>query len=99
MSRDDAIRYGTEAAIAAPPGGAQGTAARPAGGSSVLTAREWEIAALLGRGLSNRSIAEELFISQATVARHVSNIFGKLGLSSRAQVAAWVADRNSGAGS
>jgi predicted ATPase/DNA-binding CsgD family transcriptional regulator/Tfp pilus assembly protein PilF len=99
MSRDDAIRYGTEAAIAAPQGGAQGTAARPAGSSSVLTAREWEIAALLGRGLSNRSIAEELFISQATVARHVSNIFGKLGLSSRAQVAAWVADRNSGAGS
>jgi len=54
-----------------------------------LTAREAEIATLLARGLSNRAIAAELVISQATVARHVANILTKLDFSSRAQVAAW----------
>ena len=47
---------------------------------------------LIARGLSNRAIAEELVISPATAARHVANILGKLGLNSRAQVAAWTAD-------
>jgi predicted ATPase/DNA-binding CsgD family transcriptional regulator len=73
----------------------------PAGGSTrragpappALTAREWQIAALIARGLSNRGIAAELVISPATAARHVANIFGKLGVSSRAQVAAWIAER------
>jgi len=59
---------------------------------SVLTAREIEIALLIARGLSNRGIADELYISPATAARHVANILAKLGLGSRAQVAAWVAD-------
>ncbi|MFI6321021.1 ATP-binding protein [Nonomuraea sp. NPDC050556] len=56
---------------------------------SVLTAREREIAALLTRGLTNRAIAAELVISEATVARHVANILTKLGFTSRTQVAAW----------
>ncbi|GAA3205538.1 ATP-binding protein [Actinocorallia longicatena] len=56
-----------------------------------LTERESEIAALVARGLSNRRLAEELYISQATAARHVSNILAKLGFSSRAQIASWVA--------
>ena len=47
--------------------------------------------ALIARGASNRAIAEELFISPATAARHVANILGKLGFSSRSQVAAWAA--------
>src|SRR5215469_15914926 len=64
-----------------------GTAQFP---GSVLTTREHEIALLIARGLSNRGIAEELFISPATAARHVANILAKLGLNSRAQVAAWV---------
>ena len=58
----------------------------------MLTAREREIAVLIARGLSNRGIAEELVISPATAARHVANIFTKLGLRSRAQVAAWVTE-------
>ena len=61
--------------------------------ASVLTAREQEIALLIARGLSNRGIAEELVISPATAARHVANILGKLGLNSRAQVAAWTVDQ------
>jgi len=64
--------------------------------SSALTAREREIAALIARGLSNRGIAEQLVISPATAARHVANIFSKLGFSSRAQVAAWVAQDDHG---
>jgi DNA-binding NarL/FixJ family response regulator len=58
---------------------------------STLTPRELEIAGLIARGLSNRAIAGELVISQATVARHVANMLTKLGFSSRAQVAAWMA--------
>jgi predicted ATPase/DNA-binding CsgD family transcriptional regulator len=61
--------------------------------AAALTARELEIAALIARGLSNRGIADELVISPATAARHVANIFGKLGFSSRAQLAAWAAQR------
>ncbi len=64
-----------------------GSAAMP----STLTPREREIAALIARGLGNRAIADELVISQATVARHVANMLTKLGFSSRAQIAAWVA--------
>jgi predicted ATPase/DNA-binding CsgD family transcriptional regulator len=56
---------------------------------SVLTPRELQIAMLIARGLSNRAIAEELVISPATAARHVANILSKLGVNSRAQVAAW----------
>lgn len=49
-----------------------------------LSRRELEVLALLAGGRSNREIAEELFISPATVNRHVSNLFGKLGVSNRA---------------
>jgi predicted ATPase/DNA-binding CsgD family transcriptional regulator/tetratricopeptide (TPR) repeat protein len=70
--------------------GAAGTSEPPNGG---LTARELEIAAQLARGLTNQAIARELFISPSTVARHIANIFTKLGCSSRAQVAAWAAGR------
>ncbi|WP_214323280.1 LuxR C-terminal-related transcriptional regulator [Nonomuraea sediminis] len=59
---------------------------------STLTDREREIVVLIARGLSNRALAEELVISPATVARHVSNILGKLGFTSRTQVAAWAVE-------
>jgi predicted ATPase/DNA-binding CsgD family transcriptional regulator len=66
--------------------------AEPVTPPSGLTAREREIARLVSRGLSNRGIADELVISPATVARHVTNILTKLGFSSRAQIAAWAVD-------
>jgi DNA-binding NarL/FixJ family response regulator len=57
-----------------------------------LTPREREVAALLLRGMSNRQIAEELVITERTAETHVCRILSKLGLGSRAQIAAWVMD-------
>jgi ATP/maltotriose-dependent transcriptional regulator MalT len=57
-------------------------AARQPGGS--LSQREVQVLRLMATGRTNRDIAEVLFISDKTVARHVSNIFDKLGVSSRA---------------
>ncbi len=52
-----------------------------------LTERELEVLRLIAKGKSNREIAEELVISEATVRTHVSNILGKLQLASRTQAA------------
>ncbi|MDP9349959.1 MAG: helix-turn-helix transcriptional regulator, partial [Chloroflexota bacterium] len=54
-----------------------------------LTMREREVAVLIAQGKSNRAIAKVLIIGERTVQTHISNIFAKLGCSSRAQVAAW----------
>ncbi|MEV4562798.1 AAA family ATPase [Nonomuraea sp. NPDC049419] len=53
-----------------------------------LTAREAEVLRLVAEGLTNREVAERLFIAQKTVSVHVSNILGKLGVSTRTQAAA-----------
>jgi DNA-binding CsgD family transcriptional regulator/tetratricopeptide (TPR) repeat protein len=63
-------------------------AARSRAGSG-LTAREVEVLQLVATGRTNRVIAAELFLSEKTVARHLSNIFTKLGVSSRAAATAW----------
>lgn len=54
-----------------------------------LTRREREVAARIAAGQTNRAIADELFIAQSTVERHVANMLNKLGFSSRTQIAAW----------
>jgi predicted ATPase/DNA-binding CsgD family transcriptional regulator len=61
--------------------------------SDGLTRREREIAGLLAEGLSNKEIATRLVISQRTVETHVDHVLGKLGITSRAQVASWVAEQ------
>jgi DNA-binding CsgD family transcriptional regulator/tetratricopeptide (TPR) repeat protein len=61
-----------------------------------LTSREREVVGLIAKGSSNKAIAEELFISPATAARHVANILAKLGFTSRSQVAAWAMADESG---
>jgi DNA-binding CsgD family transcriptional regulator len=58
-----------------------------------LTRQERKVAVLLRRGLSNAEIAERLVVEVGTVKVHVHHILGKLGMRSRAEVAAWVADR------
>ena len=64
-------------------------APKAAGG---LTAREVEVLRLVAAGKTNRAIAADLFLSERTVDRHVSNIFGKLGLSSRAAASAFAVE-------
>jgi DNA-binding CsgD family transcriptional regulator len=54
-----------------------------------LSERETQVLRLLAAGKTNRAIGDELFISEKTVARHVSNIFDKLGVSSRTGATAW----------
>jgi DNA-binding CsgD family transcriptional regulator len=54
-----------------------------------LTAREVEVLRLVASGRSNPQIAEDLFLSQKTVQRHLSNIFGKAGVTSRTAAAAY----------
>lgn len=57
-----------------------------------LTDREKEVLGLLARGLSNKEIGTELFITERTARTYVSNILGKLGLQSRTQAALWAVE-------
>ena len=86
MSLTEALRFALgEASTPAP-----GSPAIPAGASlGQLTRREQEVAALVARGLSNSQIAAALVISARTVETHVEHIMDKLGVSTRAQIAAW----------
>jgi DNA-binding NarL/FixJ family response regulator len=60
-------------------------------GLGSLTAREREVLNLLARGLSNRDIAEELVITNKTVKNHLSRIYEKIGVHSRAEaIALWL---------
>jgi DNA-binding NarL/FixJ family response regulator len=49
-----------------------------------LTPREREVLTLIGQGLSNRAIAEQLFVSEATVKTHINNLFAKADIRDRA---------------
>ena len=64
--------------------------AQASGTSAIrLTRREGQVIALLGRGLTNRQIAEQLFNSERTIETHAQKIASKLGFSRRTQIAAW----------
>ena len=56
-------------------------------GLETLTGRELEVSELIRDRRTNKEIAGELFLSQKTVESHVRNIFGKLGVSSRVDIA------------
>ena len=60
---------------------------------SGLTEREREVAALIAQGKSNREIADNLVVGVRTVEAHISNIFSKLGYTSRAQIASWATEK------
>ncbi len=64
-------------------------------GLGSLTAREREVLNLLARGHSNREIAEELVITNKTVKNHLSRIYEKIGVHSRAEaIALWLGVRD-----
>ncbi|HEV2123879.1 MAG TPA: LuxR C-terminal-related transcriptional regulator [Chloroflexota bacterium] len=60
-------------------------------GDFSLTPRQREVAILVARGLTNRQIAQRLVISERTAMHHVGHILDRLGVRSRAQIAAWAA--------
>src|SRR6185437_16919458 len=78
--------------------GRRGPRQRPQQGWGSLTVTERTVAELVAEGLSNPQIAERLYVSRRTVQTHVSHIFTKVGLASRAQLAATVAARPDGEG-
>jgi DNA-binding CsgD family transcriptional regulator len=59
-------------------------------GAGLLSRREAEVAQLVAEGLTNKEIGARLFISEHTVDSHVRGILNKLGVDSRARIAAWV---------
>ncbi len=58
----------------------------------VLSDRQLEVARLVAEGMSNASVAAELSISPNTVARHLENIYDRLGMRSRTALARWLID-------
>jgi DNA-binding NarL/FixJ family response regulator len=71
---------------------------QPAGSTDVnyrFSDRETEILALLGKGLNNREIAQQLYLTEGTVKNHISRILAEMGMRDRTQVALW-AQKNLG---
>jgi predicted ATPase/DNA-binding SARP family transcriptional activator/DNA-binding CsgD family transcriptional regulator len=58
-----------------------------------LTGRQWEVALLIARGLTNRQIASKLAVAENTVANHVARIARKLNVPTRSRIAVWVTER------
>jgi two-component system response regulator DevR len=72
----------------------RGEGAQANDGTADLTAQERKILDLVAEGMTNRQIAEKVFLAEKTVKNYVSNILLKLGLSRRAEAAAFMARRN-----
>ena len=85
MALEDAAAYASRG---------RGRRGRPATGWAGLTPTELRVARAVADGLSNPQIAERMFISRRTVASHLTSIFRKLGVSSRAELAATAVRRD-----
>lgn len=85
MSMEEAVAYASRA---------RGPRKRPKTGWASLTPAELDVARLVVEGLSNPEIGERLFVSRRTIQTHLSHVFAKLGISSRAELAAQGARRD-----
>jgi predicted ATPase/DNA-binding CsgD family transcriptional regulator len=85
LTLDDAVAYATRKG---------GGRKRPATGWASLTPAEREVVRLVSKGLRNDAIARQLFITPGTVKVHLTHIFAKLGITTRAELAAQAASRN-----
>jgi DNA-binding NarL/FixJ family response regulator len=85
---DQAVKISQALKVSAPP-----RSAAKSGNPDGLSDREIEVLGFVARGYTNRAIAEELILSQKTVARHVENIFGKTGVSNRSAATAYAFEK------
>jgi DNA-binding NarL/FixJ family response regulator len=85
LSMEDAIAYATRA---------RGERKRPSAGWGSLTPTELDVVRFVSEGLTNPQIGEKMFISRGTVKVHLSHIFAKLGITSRAELASEATRRN-----
>jgi len=85
LTLDDAVAYATRRS---------GGRKRPATGWASLTPAEREVVRLVGEGLRNDAIAGRLFIAPGTVKVHLTHIFAKLGITTRAELAAQAASHD-----
>jgi DNA-binding CsgD family transcriptional regulator len=74
----------------------RGPRQRPSSGWDSLTPMELKVVGLVAEGLTNPQIAEQLFISKRTVSTHLSHVFAKLGVASRAELASLATERRVG---
>jgi predicted ATPase/DNA-binding SARP family transcriptional activator/DNA-binding CsgD family transcriptional regulator len=93
MTLEEAVEYALSKEEPAPLSASTPEKASVGEPLDALAPREWDVAHLIARGLTNRQIAKELVISEHTVATHVSRILRKLELHSRAQLAASVVEQ------
>jgi DNA-binding CsgD family transcriptional regulator len=84
LSLDAAVAYARRA---------RGERRRPSSGWASLTPTETDVVRLVTEGLSNPDIAARLFVSRATVKTHLVHVFSKVGVRSRAELAAAAARR------
>lgn len=83
----------SDALVSSPPPSAVPSAEARGGKGPVLSRRERQVAVLVAQGRTNREIAGHLGITEKTAGVHVQHILNKLGVNSRAQIAAWAAAR------
>jgi DNA-binding CsgD family transcriptional regulator len=86
LSLDDAVAYAARA---------RSERKRPSSGWDALTPMELRVVSLAAEGLTNPQIAEQLFVARGTVKVHLSHIFAKLGVATRAELASEATRRGS----
>jgi DNA-binding NarL/FixJ family response regulator len=94
LAEAKAGRFDHEAVRAVLAAAGQAAKGRSAKAVAGLTEREIEVLRLLSRGLTLKAMAGRLFLSPKTVDRHVQNIYGKIGVSTRAAAALFASENH-----